>query len=86
MKKNNILLKIIRWFLLGNGYICYLVYIILRYICYSVGFTSVTLFKFIFDVITFKHIRSLIKKDNSKKTKEKKVEINIFIQKEKSLY
>ena len=62
---NNIIFKMIRWFLLGIGYICYLIYAILRFILFSVGFTIISLFKFIFNVLTFKHIRSKLKKEKN---------------------
>lgn len=79
MKKNNIFLKLIRWFLLGIGCICYLVYATLRYILYSVGFTIVGLFGFIFDVLTFRHIRSYQKEDGllKKKRNDQVAQVNV---------
>ena len=50
--------KLFRWYFLGIGYICYLLYLLVKYAFFYIGYLLSAVFYFIFSVLTFKHIRN----------------------------
>lgn len=97
MKKTSLFLNPFRWFFLGIGYICYLIYFFIRCICFSVGYTIAGFFLILLDIVTLKHVRALVsdyreRPDNkpeikeavSKKEKAPKKEIKAEKNKEKT--
>ena len=51
--------KLFRWYFLGIGYICYLIYLLVKYAFFYIGYLISALFYFVFSVLTFKHVRSI---------------------------
>lgn len=51
--------KLFRWYFLGIGYICYLLYLLVKYVFFYIGFLLSAIFYFLFSVLTFKHIRNM---------------------------
>lgn len=50
--------KLFRWYFLGIGYICYLVYLLVKNVFFYIGYLLSSIFYFLFSVLTFKHIRT----------------------------
>ena len=59
MKILKFIAKLFRWYFLGIGYICYLIYLLVKYIFFYIGYLLSAIFYFIFSVLTFKHIRNI---------------------------
>ncbi len=51
--------NLFRWYFLGIGYICYLIYLLIKHIFFYIGYLLSAIFYFIFSVLTFKHIRNM---------------------------
>ena len=58
--------KIFRWYFLGIGFICFLVFSLVKYIFFYIGSLLATIFYFIYSVFTLKFVRDMKNKKNEK--------------------
>jgi len=49
--------NIFRWYFLGIGYICYLIFLLIKYTFFYIGYLLSAIFYFLYSILTFKHIR-----------------------------
>ena len=60
--------NIFRWYFLGIGYICYLIYFILKTILFYLGLLLSNIFYFIYSLFTLKFIREAKNKKETPNT------------------